>query len=141
MPPSSRSPAASGDRSPRATGPAALVPGPQEEPRPAPRPAAPAPQPPADDKTAAESRLRILLAEDQPVNQKVVLLMLESLGCTVEVAHNGSQAIAAAARGDFDLVLMIFPVLWELSGDLLYLLGFTIVAMSAASLRFTKRLE
>ena len=31
--------------------------------------------------------------------------------------------------------------LWELSGDLLYLLGFTVVAMTVASLRFTKRLE
>ena len=31
--------------------------------------------------------------------------------------------------------------LWELSGDLWYLLGFTFVAMSAASMRFTKKLE
>ena len=52
--------------------------------------------------------MRVLLAEDEPVNQTVIRLMLERMGCTVEVASNGEAAIEAAIRSDanFDLVLM-----------------------------------
>jgi PAS domain S-box-containing protein len=53
--------------------------------------------------------LRILLAEDNPVNQKIALRMLEKRGHAVIVAGNGREAIAAiAAQGQspFDLVLM-----------------------------------
>ncbi|MHC1741998.1 MAG: response regulator [Syntrophobacteraceae bacterium] len=49
---------------------------------------------------------RILLAEDNPVNQEVARHMLQSLGWHVEGASNGQEAIEALARSRFDLVLM-----------------------------------
>jgi signal transduction histidine kinase/CheY-like chemotaxis protein len=49
---------------------------------------------------------RILVAEDNPVNQEVALAMLEGLGCEAEVANNGHEAVEAMKRGHYDLVLM-----------------------------------
>ncbi len=48
----------------------------------------------------------VLLAEDNPVNREVACSMLELLGCTSAVAENGKEAVAAAERGSFDLILM-----------------------------------
>ncbi|HAT11769.1 MAG TPA: hybrid sensor histidine kinase/response regulator, partial [Planctomycetes bacterium] len=50
--------------------------------------------------------LHVLLAEDNPVNQRVARAMLEKLGCTVTVAPDGRAAVAAWSRGGFDLVFM-----------------------------------
>jgi CheY-like chemotaxis protein len=50
--------------------------------------------------------LRVLLAEDSPVNQRVATALLEKWGHTVTVAANGRQAIAALAGEQFDLILM-----------------------------------
>jgi signal transduction histidine kinase/CheY-like chemotaxis protein len=50
--------------------------------------------------------LRILLAEDNRVNQKVAQLILQKQGHTVTVVEDGRQAIEAARRGKFDLILM-----------------------------------
>jgi PAS domain S-box-containing protein len=52
------------------------------------------------------SALRVLLAEDNPVNQMVAKAMLERAGCTVEVAENGSQAVAKSAEQGFDMIFM-----------------------------------
>ena len=49
---------------------------------------------------------RILLAEDQPVNQEVALAMLQELGCSADIAENGCEAVAAFERSRYDLVLM-----------------------------------
>ncbi len=54
----------------------------------------------------ASSRLRVLLAEDTPANQKVVVWILSKRGHTVEVAENGHQALEMLQQKDFDLVLM-----------------------------------
>ncbi|EME69366.1 Signal transduction histidine kinase [Paramagnetospirillum caucaseum] len=50
--------------------------------------------------------LSVLLAEDNPVNQKLTTTLLRRWGQRVTLAHNGAEAIAAVAREPFDLVLM-----------------------------------
>jgi two-component system sensor histidine kinase/response regulator len=55
---------------------------------------------------AARQPLRVLLAEDNPVNQEVAVQMLERRGHSVTVAENGRQALTAIERHKFDLVLM-----------------------------------
>jgi CheY-like chemotaxis protein len=50
--------------------------------------------------------LRILVAEDNPINQLVVVRLLEKHGHTVVVACNGREALAAVQGGGIDLVLM-----------------------------------
>ena len=50
--------------------------------------------------------LRILLAEDNAVNQKFAIRLLEGAGHKVTVAHNGRQAVDLSASQEFDLVLM-----------------------------------
>ncbi len=52
------------------------------------------------------NNLRILLVEDNAVNQKVALRLLGRLGCQATVANNGREAIAAVQAQSFDLVLM-----------------------------------
>jgi PAS domain S-box-containing protein len=49
---------------------------------------------------------RILLAEDEPINQEVSRGLLEDVGLTVELAEDGSFAVAMAQRSHFDLILM-----------------------------------
>ncbi|MBE9610379.1 hybrid sensor histidine kinase/response regulator [Chitinilyticum piscinae] len=54
----------------------------------------------------AAEKPRILLAEDNPVNQKIAVLMLEKLGMRVDVADNGRSAVEALQGNDYALVLM-----------------------------------
>ena len=49
---------------------------------------------------------RVLLAEDDPVNQTIAVELLADSGLVVEVADDGVQAVAMAARNPYDLVLM-----------------------------------
>ncbi|MDP1829585.1 MAG: ATP-binding protein [Archangium sp.] len=49
---------------------------------------------------------RVLVAEDNRVNQRVVRGLLEKLGCAVTIVDNGVQAVDTLGRGGFDLVLM-----------------------------------
>lgn len=50
--------------------------------------------------------LRVLAADDNPTNRKVIELMLGAAGAEVVSVENGEQAVAAWREGDFDLVLM-----------------------------------
>ena len=61
---------------------------------------------PAESPEWTGQPLRILLAEDHPVNRRVVELILEPVGIEVCSVENGELAVAEAAAGSFDLVLM-----------------------------------
>jgi CheY-like chemotaxis protein len=49
---------------------------------------------------------RVLVVEDNPTNQKVIVLRLEKLGLNVELARNGAEAVQAAWKASFDVILM-----------------------------------
>jgi signal transduction histidine kinase len=55
---------------------------------------------------AVKKDFRILLVEDNSINQKVALLMLRGLGYRADVAKNGAEALAFIASQRYDLVLM-----------------------------------
>src|ERR1700728_178437 len=54
----------------------------------------------------SQNRLKVLLAEDNAVNQLVALRLLERFGHTVTVAANGKKAVEAWEKGGFDAILM-----------------------------------
>ncbi len=49
---------------------------------------------------------RVLLAEDNPVNQRLVVRLLEKLGCRVDVTSNGEDVVARIGLAPYDVVLM-----------------------------------
>lgn len=53
-----------------------------------------------------DQNLSILLAEDNLINQKVTLRMLNKLGCKADVAANGIEVLQALERQHYDVVLM-----------------------------------
>jgi len=53
-----------------------------------------------------EEKKKVLLAEDNIVNQKLASLLLQQLGLDVDVVENGRQAVQAAQSGNFDVILM-----------------------------------
>ena len=55
---------------------------------------------------SSEPRLRILLAEDNEINQRVAIRLLNKLGHEVQVAENGQLAFDALQQSKFDVVLM-----------------------------------
>jgi two-component system, sensor histidine kinase and response regulator len=54
----------------------------------------------------ASEFLRVLLAEDNPVNQRLIVKLLEKRGHRVTLAGNGREAVEALQRASFDVVLM-----------------------------------
>src|SRR5579884_3352841 len=65
-----------------------------------PPPAALAPRPSGGDGPL------VLVAEDNPINQRVAVRMLERLGYRAQVAANGYEAVAASARTAYAVILM-----------------------------------
>ncbi|HWP31554.1 MAG TPA: ATP-binding protein [Fimbriimonadales bacterium] len=59
-----------------------------------------------DVEFVAEQPLKILLAEDNIVNRKVVVRILNRLGCEVETASNGLEAVAAYEKSAYDVIFM-----------------------------------
>ncbi len=60
-----------------------------------------------EERTVNSDRpLRILLVEDNPINQEMTKLMLDNLGVTTELANNGLEALAAVRESQYDLILM-----------------------------------
>ncbi len=62
--------------------------------------------PPSQPPKATRFHHRVLLVEDNVVNQTVARLILQSTGCSVRIASDGNRAVAALAAEEFDLVLM-----------------------------------
>lgn len=61
------------------------------------------------DEVASNSRLsplRVLVAEDILINQKVMIKLLSRLPCSVEIANNGVEAVAMSSKNKYDLILM-----------------------------------
>jgi len=56
--------------------------------------------------TPGERKPRVLVAEDNVVNQKVALRMLTRIGCHVDVVTNGKEAVDAVQRVPYDIVFM-----------------------------------
>ncbi|HUU01865.1 MAG TPA: response regulator [Myxococcota bacterium] len=69
---------------------------------------------PCEDEPVPEERteksvptgLKVLVAEDNDVSQEVSLTILGRLGCEIELAADGRQAVEMAARGDYDAIFM-----------------------------------
>jgi signal transduction histidine kinase/DNA-binding response OmpR family regulator len=60
----------------------------------------------SDASLGLRAPLRILLAEDNAVNQKVALLMLKKLGYEADVAATGVEVLDSAAKSSYDLIFM-----------------------------------
>jgi signal transduction histidine kinase/CheY-like chemotaxis protein len=50
--------------------------------------------------------INVLVVEDNPVNAKITVLQLKKLGCNVDVAKNGREAVTSTEEIDFDIVFM-----------------------------------
>jgi signal transduction histidine kinase/CheY-like chemotaxis protein len=72
----------------------------------APRPAAAPAKPTIDAEMAARRPLRILLAEDNVVNQKLATRLLQQMGYRTDLASNGIEAVESVKRQIYDVVLM-----------------------------------
>jgi CheY-like chemotaxis protein len=65
-----------------------------------------APRVPEQETAACLRRLSILLAEDNPMNQKLATRLLEKRGHRITTVNNGREAVEALHEKDYDIVLM-----------------------------------
>ena len=98
---------------------------------------------PVESEALPKIKARILLVEDNLVNQKVALAMLKKLGCRVSLAPNGAQALKQIPDHKFDLIFMDcqMPILdgFETTRAIRQMVGairdIPIVAMTAHALK------
>jgi CheY-like chemotaxis protein len=60
----------------------------------------------AADAAPATLGARVLVVEDNRINQQICLAMLRAFGCEAEIANNGCEGRDAALKGEYDVVLM-----------------------------------
>lgn len=60
----------------------------------------------ADDAVALAPGMRILLADDAPANRELVRIILSGWGVELDAVSDGAEAVEAASKGDYDLILM-----------------------------------
>jgi PAS domain S-box-containing protein len=63
-------------------------------------------EPERAEEVPTRARLRVLVAEDNAVNQRLALLLLEKLGYQADVVGNGVEALEALERSRYDVILM-----------------------------------
>jgi CheY-like chemotaxis protein len=56
--------------------------------------------------TAEKSSLRILVAEDNPVNQKLAIFMFKKLACSIDIANNGVEVLDKLNHKVYDVIFM-----------------------------------
>jgi|GEM_PF-2837179 len=54
----------------------------------------------------ASLNMKILVAEDNPINQKLIQKLLQKAGCSVTIANDGNQALAMLSKAPFDIALL-----------------------------------
>ena len=59
-----------------------------------------------DESDCDQIKLNLLVAEDNPINQQVVTIMLENMGCNLHIANNGNDACKLYLENEFDGILM-----------------------------------
>ncbi len=68
--------------------------------------------------TEAVTGMRVLVAEDNRTNQRVVKLLLERMGCVVRIVGNGEEALIPVHEAEFAVILMAcqMPIMDGLQG-------------------------
>lgn len=59
-----------------------------------------------EEESQSLEELNVLVAEDNPINQKLIKIVLERLGLNVTLASNGQEAYEARVNGNYDLIFM-----------------------------------
>ena len=57
-------------------------------------------------KDVRKLKMSVLVAEDNPINQEVIIFMLQKIGCDVDIATNGQEALEAVTENLYDIILM-----------------------------------
>ena len=66
-----------------------------------------------ETKVVIPKDLKVLLAEDNIINQKVSSIMLQQMGVTCDIANNGEEAVALFKKNNYDIILMdiLMPIM------------------------------
>jgi len=59
-----------------------------------------------ENRPTSKETIRVLLVEDNPINQQVTSIILKKLGCEVEIAKNGQEAVTLWQQRSYDIIFM-----------------------------------